>query len=192
MSNRIRARYLAATSVLALLLVSPSSFAERDATPSCETRSRTFATELATVYALSTCYAARSADEDREYFAAIMRAADGFVFVVGAGNQGADRVSLRIKRLKGEAFVALWHTHGAHGLHRELFSPTDTALVEQMRVPFYLADPYGSVRVFRPGDDARAFKDRRSTQRPPRGAAEGTALPADIDAAVPSLALRDR
>jgi hypothetical protein len=120
--------------------------------------------------------AQRSAKEDREYFAAILRAADGFVFVVGAGEKGVDRFSLRFGRLGGETFVAIWHTHGAQGRHRELFSPADTALVAQMGVPFYLTDPYGSLRLFRPGDRAHVFKDRNSTTRPPYGAAAGTAL----------------
>jgi hypothetical protein len=181
-SKRSCARRLAAISVLALPPFTPYCFADRDANLGCETRSRTFATQLDAVYALSTCYAERSVDEDREYFAAILRTADGYLFVVGAGSLGVDQVSLRFERRAGETFVAAWHTHGAHGPYRELFSPTDTALVKRVGVPFYLTDPNGNVRVFRPGDYARVPKDRLTMRRPPSGAAAGTLLASKFDA----------
>ena len=93
----------------------------------------------------------------------ILRNSDGFVFVVEAGRHGIDEVSLRFTPLRGEVFVALWHTHGARGLHRELFSPTDTALVKRMRVPFYLTDPKGVLRVF---GQAIECEHRRATVQP--------------------------
>jgi hypothetical protein len=181
---------LTAAYVFALLFFSPSSFADRDTDSGCTSRDRSFATELATLHALSACYAAHSADEDREYFAAILRNPDGFVFVVDAGRHGVDEVSLRFTPLRGEVFVALWHTHGARGLNRELFSPTDTALVKRMRVPFYLTDPKGVLRVFRPGDRVRAPRRDRSTVRAPSGAATGTVLAANILAARSGAATR--
>lgn len=181
MSNRTSAGRLASASVVALLLLCPLAFADRDAKPDCMSRERTFVTELDILQALSTCYAARSADEDREYFAAILRTAAGYVFVVDPGMHGVDEVSLRFTPLAGETFVALWHTHGAGGLHRDFFSPTDTALVKQLRVPFYLTDPKGRLRVFRPGDHMRAPPRDRSTLRPPFGAAMGTVLAANLD-----------
>jgi hypothetical protein len=191
MSSRTRAHHFAAISVLVLMSFSPSSFADRDPNGDCETRSQTFATELATVHALSQCYATLSAKEDREYFAAILQAADGFVFVVGAGTHHKDQISLRIGRLQGETFVALWHTHGAKGPNREFFSPTDTALVKQVGVPFYLVDPNGDLHVFRPGDPLRAPPKDRTTGRAPFGAAMGTVLAANMSASVP-LVLGDR
>jgi hypothetical protein len=180
-SSRTRVRCLAASSILVFLLAAPAAFADRDATPDCETRAHTYSSELAAIHALTTCYTVRSANEDREYFAAILRGADGFVFVVVVGHQHTDEVSLRFDRLPGEAFVALWHTHGADGVNRELFSPTDTALVKQVGVPFYLTDPKGRLRVFRPGDKLHAPPRGRSTVRPPLGAATGTMLVANID-----------
>jgi hypothetical protein len=167
------------------------SFADRGTSFGCDSRERTFATELAILHALSTCYAERSANEDREYFAAILRRAGGYVFVVDAGGHGVDQVSLRFTPLDGEVFIALWHTHGAGGVHREFFSPTDTALARQLRVPFYLTDPKGALRVFRPGDRMRAPPRGRSTVRPPFGAAIGTVLATNFDAALPPLAPRD-
>ena len=189
MSSRIRAHCFAAVSVLVLMPFSPSSFADRD--PDCETRSRTFGTELAAVHALSQCYATLSAKEDREYFAAIIQSADGFVFIVGAGIHHKDQISLRIGRLSGETFVALWHTHGARGPNREFFSPTDTALVKQVGVPFYLMDPNGDLHVLRPGDPLRAPPKDRTSGHAPFGAAMGTVLAANMNASVP-LALVDR
>jgi hypothetical protein len=167
------------------------SFADRGTPPGCGSRERTFATELEILHALSTCYAERSADEDREYFAAILRRADGWVFVVDVGGRGVDQVSLRFTPLDGEVFVALWHTHGAGGVHRDFFSPTDTSLVQQLRVPFYLTDPKGRLRVFRPGDRMRAPPRDRSTVRAPFGAATGTVLAANFVSSTPPLALRD-
>ena len=181
MSSRRRARCLAASSIVSLLVFAPSALADRDTTPGCETRGHTYSSEIAAIHALATCYATRSADEDREYFAAILRGTEGFVFVVGVGHQHTDEVSLRFDRLPGEAFVALWHTHGRDGVNRELFSPTDTALVKQVGVPFYLTDPKGRLRVFRPGDKLHAPPRGRSTVRPPLGAATGTILVANID-----------
>lgn len=178
MSSLSHVGYRAVASILVLVLVSARSFAE-PAPPDCESRNRTFATELAILQTLSTCYATRSADEDREYFAAILRAADGFVFVVDAGRHGVDEVSLRFTPKHGEVFVALWHTHGAQGLLRDFFSPTDTALVKRLCVPFYLTSPSGDLRVFRPGDPVRSPPRNRATVRPPTGAAVGTVLVAD-------------
>ena len=174
MSSRIRVR-LALICVLVLPPIAPSASAG-----SCESRGQPYETERATVHALAACYAARSADEDREYFAAIFRMPDGFVFAVGVGGQHQDLVTLRFDRLEGETLVALWHTHGAGGVHRNLFSPTDTALVRQVGVPFYLTDPTGRLRVFRPGDRPRAPLNRTSA-RPPVGSAMGSVLVANID-----------
>lgn len=179
MSSLTHVGRLTAASMLVLLSVSPLSLADPIASD-CESRNQTFATELAILQALSSCYAARSAEEDREYFAAILRVAEGFVFVVDAGRHGVDQVSLRFTPGNGETFIAMWHTHGAQGLHRNFFSPTDTALVKRTCVPFYLTDPSGRLRVFRPGDPVRSPPRDRSKLRAPMGAAVGTVLIADV------------
>ena len=141
----------------------------------CATREGLFADELAAVATLSACYTAPSAHEDREYIAAILKQKDGYRFVVQPAEAGADQVRLRFQRHPEEILVALWHTHGKAGAHRHLFSPGDTALVAQMAVPFYLSDPWGTLRVFSPGDAPRR-RLRESGLRAPRGSTPGTVL----------------
>lgn len=139
----------------------------------CEPRQQLFSDELAAVMMLGACYNARSADEDREYLAAILTASDGYRFVVQPATAGAHQVRLRFHRLPGEVLVALWHTHGRPGVHRQLFSPRDTQLAASLDVPFYLSDPWGALRIFRPGDRARTRLRERGS-RSPRGSSPGS------------------
>jgi hypothetical protein len=168
-------RRIVSAACVALLLAACPARAEPGAHQdiSCTTRGHLFDTELAAALALGSCYGARSAAEDREYMAAILRLDAGYRIVVTPGEPRHGRVTLRFPRYRGETLAALWHTHGTGGSHRHLFSPEDTALATAVGVPFYLSDPQGRLRVFRPGDRARLRWDR-TTVRPPFGSAPGT------------------
>jgi len=90
--------------------------------------------------------------EDREYMGAILRHHDNdeYVYTVGAGERGADQVTVRIQIPEGFALAAFWHTHGEAGASRHLFSEGDTSLVEQWQVPLFLADYTGELKVYSP------------------------------------------
>ena len=92
-----------------------------------------------------------SVREDTEFVGAVLRTAEGtYEFTQGHGKPGRDRVSFRIQRPADAEIVGLWHTHGAHGPTRAVFSPTDAELVRQTGLPFYLITPAGEIRVLRP------------------------------------------
>ena len=121
----------------------------------------------------------KSIRTDTEYVGAVLRTADGsYEFTQGHGKPGQDRVSFRIQRPKEARIVALWHTHGAHGPARSIFSPTDAELVRQTKLPFYLITPDGEVRVLRPehiGDRRFTFSrlEKGTMARLPRGSHPG-------------------
>lgn len=88
---------------------------------------------------------------DREYVGGIFQHADGsFGFSYGRGHSGQDQVRFRVQVHAGTEIVGFWHTHGAHGPGRTLFSPVDAELVRQTGLPFYLITPAGEIRVLRP------------------------------------------
>ncbi len=92
-----------------------------------------------------------SIEEDVEFVGAVLRNPDGtFEFTQGRGRPGQDRVTFRIQRPDDAEIVGLWHTHGAHGPTRAIFSPTDADLVRATGLPFYLITPDGEIRVLRP------------------------------------------
>lgn len=114
----------------------------------------------AVVIAFSQRYHAISRASDREFIGAVLATAAGYVGVAEPGRRGHDRIHLRIALQPGERLVALWHTHGAAGYARELFSPIDTALADHLGVPFYLTTPAGEIRVLHPGRPVRVMRDR--------------------------------
>ena len=114
---------------------------------------------------------------DREYVGGIFRHTDGsFGFSYGRGHSGQDQVRFRVQVHAGTEIVGFWHTHGAHGPGRALFSPVDAELVRQTGLPFYLITPAGEIRVLRPTH----LRQQRApgaifgrTARLPRGAYPG-------------------
>jgi hypothetical protein len=127
------------------------------------------------VLTMSRCFLRSSIQEDREYIGAVLRTDRGYGFFVQRGKRGRDHAQLRLRRLRGQQLVAFWHTHGAPGWARHLFSPTDTGLVARTHLPLYLTDPAGAIRVYRPGDDRDGVtRVSRSALRLPRGAATGS------------------
>jgi hypothetical protein len=91
---------------------------------------------------------------DTEFLGAVLHnpaPGKGYIYTIGTGEHGENRISVRIQIPKGYRMVAFWHTHGeAHWSHA-FFSATDTALADQWHLPLYLANYSGKVRVFAPG-----------------------------------------
>ncbi len=119
-----------------------------------------FASERHAVEAAVARFNPHSIREDREYLGAIIALPNAdesdddrpvYRYLVARGKPGQDRVRIQLPMPKGAEIVAFWHTHGAHGPHRHLFSGSDTRLVRKTGKPFYLADANGDLRVYRPG-----------------------------------------
>jgi len=113
----------------------------------CNLESQAFPCIEAAVYVLSIRYHQRSIREDREYIAAILEENCVYRVTVQAGSPGKDEVSMKISLKKSQALVALWHTHGAPGPRRELYSATDSKMVRTTGLPFYLTTPRGKIKV---------------------------------------------
>ncbi len=96
---------------------------------------------------LSKSYHQRSIREDREFMAAILEENGVYRVTVQAGRRGKDKVRMEIPLKKSQTLVALWHTHGAPGLRRELYSATDSRTVTTTGVPFYLSTSLGKLKV---------------------------------------------
>lgn len=115
-----------------------------------ELRSAYFETaEEAALDAVNT-FNPRSIDEDREFIGTIVETRHGYQYSVHAGDIHDDEVKATVRVAHSERLVAMWHTHGAHGRGRHIFSPTDHALVEQLDVPFYMASSRGELRRLDP------------------------------------------
>ena len=118
-----------------------------------------------------------SIERDTEFVGAVLQRPDGsYEFTQGHGRPGQDRVTFRIQRPGNTEVVGLWHTHGAHGPTRAVFSPTDAELVRQTGLPFYLITPEGEVRVLRPEHVQKRFRGARlkgSMARLPLGSHPG-------------------
>ena len=130
------------------------------------------------VTALSQCYLRRSVRGNREYMAALISDGGAVVTIVNRGRRGRDHSEFTIRLKPGQALVALWHVHGANGLERSLFSPTDAAVVKQLQVPSYLTDPTGFVWRLDPHDISYAIprQNRMTALRAPPGSVEGIAI----------------
>ncbi len=101
----------------------------------------------AAVDVLSINFHQRSIREDREYIAAILEENCVYRVTVQAGSPGKDEVSMKIRLKECQTLVALWHTHGAPGPRRELYSATDSRTVRKTGLPFYLTTPHGKIKV---------------------------------------------
>lgn len=127
------------------------------------------------VLTMSRCFLRSSIREDREFIGAVLRTDGGYSYFVQRGEQGRGSAQLRLPRRRGQQLVAFWHTHGAPGPARHLFSATDTRLVARTNVPLYLTDPAGAIRVYRPGDDRDGtLRAARSALRVPQDTATGS------------------
>ena len=168
------ARWRLLAGILLLLAISPAN----GATIGTTTIAGRYEDPVAAARALAARFAAQSASEDAEHVGALLRAPDGqLVATHGVGRSGVDRVQFRIPVPSGFEIVAFWHTHGAHGVGRDLFSPRDTELVASTGKPLYLITPSGVLKVLEPGA-VRGASPRlaRSLLRAPRGSQPGTVI----------------
>ena len=136
-----------------------------------------------------------SIESDTEFVGAVLQRADGsYEFTQGHGRPGQDRVTFRIQRPSETEVVGLWHTHGAHGPTRAVFSPTDAELVRQTGLPFYLITPEGEVRVLRPEHVEKRFRGARlkgSMARLPLGSHPGERVAGRSEKSQPPSGCRD-
>jgi len=128
--------------------------------PSAAIENTVFDSELDAVKHAMNAFNPISIDEDREFIGAIYQLDNehGYLYSVAPGEIGRDKVSASIPKLKNAKFVAFWHTHGADHWNRQFFSDTDTQLVKQWDMPFYLGCADGQLRVFRPGHKTLSFR----------------------------------
>jgi hypothetical protein len=138
-----------------------------------------FATSSAAAEALGSAHLERSLASDREFVGGILRDSRGrFWGTVGAACSGQDTVTFAVAVPNGTTLAAFWHTHGAKGLFRDLFSPDDAELVRSTGRAFYLITPDGDLKVLEPRDlDTRAVRTRYSRALP-RGALAGRVIEA--------------
>jgi Domain of unknown function (DUF4329) len=143
-------------------------------------RERDFPTVVATVGAMARAHLDTSLRSDREFVGAVLQDQGGrFRATVGAGCPGQDTVTFSVAVPVGSRLAAFWHTHGAAGPLRELFSPDDAQLVLSTGYDFYLVTPDGELRVLRRNDVGKRtvrgpLRDLRSGI--PRGASAGRRL----------------
>ena len=134
-----------------------------------ETSDPAFATELAAVIAATSAANPLSVREDREYVGAILRRGDDYLYTTVPGQAGADRIRARLPVPAGCELVAIWHTHGAAGSTRHLFSRFDGDLVVATGRPLYLADATGALRVLKPGAPRLPARAARALGLPAAG-----------------------
>lgn len=107
-----------------------------------------FDTLFAAVEAAACTALPNSTQEDREHVGALLRMSDGrYGYLTGAGLSGVDRVRFSVRVPANSEVVALWHTHGAAGVDRDLFSLVDLDLVREVRVPLLLVTADGRVKL---------------------------------------------
>ncbi len=156
---------------MAMLLALPAI-----ASADCNLDKQRFESQMAAVKTLSECYLARSVREDREFIAALYATDNGIMVRIADGEPRAGKATIGIPRHKLDDLIAFWHTHGAPGPGRNLFSPQDTAIAHHFGVPFYLSDPGGVIRVYRPDGEPPRGRPRLSGGsrfRAPAGSAAG-------------------
>ncbi len=129
-----------------------------------------------TAVSASNRYNPVSIARDVEYLGAVMwdSRQRKFGYTVDRGARYEDEVRATIKIPKGFEIVAFWHTHGAGGYAGQYYSDQDTSIANTWRVPVYLADPTGRLRVFEPGDETLSiFEARKLGLGNGRGYAKG-------------------
>jgi len=115
-----------------------------------------FASVEDAVVAASNRYNPTSIRENREFMGAVFEWSDNvgqsdeqqrYSYTSVAGKKGAGQVSFMLKVPENAKVVAFWHTHGDAHYSRKYFSHIDTALVAKWKVPFYLADYTGYLKI---------------------------------------------
>ena len=130
--------------------------------------------ELTAVIAASNRFNADSIRRNREHVGAVLRCGQGVYYTHGVGADHQAPVEFTVAKPKRCRLLALWHTHGAEAPDRNFFSPADTQSADRLRVPIYMTNHTGLLKVYRPGGRKLAVKGSRFGLLPiPRGTAEG-------------------
>lgn len=134
-----------------------------------------YSTPLAALLAAANRYNPRSIAEDREFLGMILQIDGRYYYTVAEGIAGANSIAAEVPTAKNDTLVlALWHTHGGAGEHRQYFSPTDTKMANRLQLPFFLADYTGQLKVYRPNAPTLfPFQAKRLGLQERRGAAIG-------------------
>lgn len=102
--------------------------------------------------AAANSYNPQSIRENREYMGTVFEQDGKFGYTVFAAQSSADSWRFSVPGSEWEQVRAVWHTHGAEAAGNQYFSAADTSSVNRLKVPFYLADHTGFLKVFRAGD----------------------------------------
>lgn len=93
---------------------------------------------------------AASIEDDTEYIGVIWKGQQGLSITVARGCTHSDDFEFRLRQKPGHRIVALWHTHGAPGPFRRMFSPADGHTVRHTGLTSYLLTANGRVKVLHP------------------------------------------
>lgn len=89
---------------------------------------------------------------NREHVGGILVCTDGrTLFTHGVGDPDKAPVPFSVPRPSHCQLEALWHTHGARGDFKTMFSAADTHSSNSIGRPIYMVDHTGTLRVFEPG-----------------------------------------
>ena len=111
-----------------------------------------FLSETKAVAAAADAFNPRSIAEDREFIGGIYRCAENrYRYSVTPGKRGSGKARIALRKIPGCKVTALWHTHGNANSRHRYFSDTDTRVANALKMPFYLADYTGHLKVFTPG-----------------------------------------
>ncbi len=129
---------------------------------------------LDAVVAASNRFNADSIRLDREHVGAILRCGRSVYYTHGVGAEHQAPVDFTIAKPTRCRLLALWHTHGAEAPDRTYFSPADTQSADRLRVPIYMTNYTGVLKVYRPGGPKLVPKSNRFGLMPVRrGTANG-------------------
>lgn len=120
-----------------------------------------FISVVAAVTDASNRYNPMSIRDDREFMGVVVYREGYYYYTAAAGVAGSDQISITLPPAHFGEVVALWHTHGREHVDHVYFSSHDTALARKLKLPFYLADHSGILKVFRPEDPVMNDFQRR-------------------------------
>lgn len=168
--------------VLSLILVQ-ASVLKADTLPTDVSGEQGYSSILEAVKAASDRYNPLSIATDTEHFGAILRTMGNsptstprFTYSHSAARRGQDSFRFKVKLVKGEKLVAIWHTHGRrHPVHR-FFSASDVTTAHKLGLPFYLADYTGSLKVYDPAREVAGFSAAKTARRITSGRSKGAVV----------------
>jgi hypothetical protein len=102
-------------------------------------------------------------DSGREVGGGILKDKNGkFYFTYTIAEKDQPKVNMVIQKLKGHTLEGLWHTHGTGSPVPEVFSRDDVKASKSMKLPFYMIDHKGVLRVLKPDDKTQTINSRHN------------------------------